>query len=484
MARRSASSVIGIVASIRGGRAHVPRAVHAAARRNGIDLVDIDIGSLERLMPAALTQEVPAWIIAYSERDDADLLLVPYPAEFAGPAAEASSGLTLDHLFQAIRTDRNAPWSVATGYDNLVAAEKEGLLPDPVRCFQAIRLPARLRRLFRGAIPRGQNSLSESWVEGITDWAGAAGERIAAKRKALREAIDSEQVSRADEAAAEFDADLADEAAKMAEKARHDGLVQEPPLLRFLHVDNALHALEPKSRTFLETSLCVEEVAVQRFATDFDYSAAACPLWKIVELELNLSVGWLVRLLREVASRQSAWIARSDRDPRDRVEIPTGVEPHKRVELNERDSLDVNRLKGLMLGPMQYMLSFADHNGLRDEVLMQQIAGEWDRDALDRFLFARTRKSHTSVHRAIARITDLRNKHAHLAAMDRVKFDKLKDAVLGPFHDPGKSLLGNILSLKVAIQDFASRPQEIEPPGRRAAQRQAITTELTRPLDG
>lgn len=482
MARRSASSVIGIVTAVRGGRPHVPPAVRAAARRNGIDLRDIDVGLLEQLIPAALTQEVTTWIIVWSERDDADLLVVPYPADIAGMNHDVVASLTADHLFQAIRTDRNAPWSAATGHQNLVASENRGLLPDSVRCFQAIRLPATLRRVFLNAIPRGQNSLSGDWIEGIADWASAAGERIAAKRRALHDALVGDVATRADEAGEELDANLADEAARMAEQARRDRLVQEPPLLRFLQADHALHALEPESRSFLETSLFVEEVAVQRFATEFDYSAAACPLWKIVELELNLSVGWLVRLLREVASRQSAWTARQDRDPRDRVEIPTGVEPHKRVELNERDPADVNRLKGLMLGPMQYMLSFADHNGLREEILTQQFAGEWDRDALDRFLFARARRSRTSVHRAIAAITGLRNKHAHIAAMDRAKYDKLKDLVLGPVHDPVESLLGRILSLKIAIHNFAARSQGIWPPGTHAAQRQAITTERTRNL--
>jgi hypothetical protein len=214
--------------------------------------------------------------------------------------------------------------------------------------------------------------------------------------------------------------------------------------------------LDPESERFLETALLVEEMAIQLPGSRIDFSAAACPLWKMVELETNLSVGWLVRLIRQVASNESGRIARLDRDPRDRVEVLTGREPHQRVELNERVPDDVQRLKGLMLGPMQYLLGFGGENGVRDEVIGVVFDGEWARDSLDKFLFDTRKRSNRALPYALRRISDLRNRHAHDTAMNRDKYDTLKGLALGPSDEsPSASLIGRLVSLKHAVRTFA-----------------------------
>jgi hypothetical protein len=448
-------AVMGIVAALRGGVPEVAMEIRLAAQRRGIELRPVDAANIGQLVGSALG-EFPVWLILYSEADDKDLLMLPYPAQFGEAEWDDASRRAADNLFEWIRADRNSKWTAGKGHENLVAAESRGRLPEALRCFQAIRLPAPLREYIRGAIPRGTNSVSESFAERIGGWFRAAADKIEDKRRALKESLERGDSVETDLVRDSFDATLMDEAARIADHARVDSIVREPPRLAFLRTELGASGLDPESERFLETALLVEEMAIQLPGSRIDFSAAACPLWKMVELETNLSVGWLVRLIRQVASNESGRIARLDRDPRDRVEVLTGREPHQRVELNERVPDDVQRLKGLMLGPMQYLLGFGGENGVRDEVIGVVFDGEWARDSLDKFLFDTRKRSNRALPYALRRISDLRNRHAHDTAMNRDKYDTLKGLALGPSDEsPSASLIGRLVSLKHAVRTFA-----------------------------
>ena len=459
MPRQSAQLVIGIVASWAGPTQNLPLELYQAARRHGIDLREIDVQSLEGLVPPALSRMTPAWCILYAATADTDLLLIPLTGILAESTATGHGILQADRIFELIRPNRNTAWSVGLGYRHLIEAEKSQRLPDTLRCFQAIRLPAPMREFFRGAILRGRNVLSSRWVDGLSGWFTDIGERIAAKRRVLRTAL-ADGV-KPEEAEAAFDSQLLAEAMRMAERARHERLAPDPPLLSFLLADGRLDGLDPESVRFLETALLVEELGVQHADRRFDFMAAAVPLFKVVERELNLSIGWLVRVLRDVASHSSPWLARPDRDPYERVDVPTGHDPDQIMDLNQRDPADLQRLKGLMLGALQHLLGFAEHNGVRAEIMAQGLGGDWTEEALERFLFARPRRRSLSLQRAIAKLSGLRNPHAHDRAMDQTDYDAVKAAVLEPFHDQAVSLIGRIVSLKQAIGHFVVRLNDL-----------------------
>lgn len=463
MPRQSLTPVIGIVASIRGGIPPVPLGVQKAAQRRGIDLRPVAAAPIGLLVGEAFRQ-VATWLILFSEDADTELLMVPYPDQFTDVNGNDESLRAADNLFEWIRPDRNSRWSAGKGHQNLVAAEARGRLPDSVRCFQAIRLPVRLREYLRGAMPPGTAVVSQPFADRIGQWFRAAAEKVDEKRRALRESLARVDSAEAEHVRDSFDGTLMAEAARIADHARDDRMVREPPLLAFLRHELGSRGLDPESMRFLETALLVEEMAIQVPGNRLDFAAAACPLWKIVELEMNLSVGWLVRLIRQVASAESGRIARPDRDPRDRVEVPTGREPSQRVELNERLADDVRRLKGLMLGPMQYLLAFAGENGIRDEILGRAFGGEWSRESLQTFLFDTRRRSRSSVQNAVRQISVLRNRHAHDTAMDRAQYDKLKTLVLGRTDEsPAGSLTGRLVSLKLETQVLAERHAAHEP---------------------
>ena len=459
MARHVRTPVLGIVASLRGPLPAVPPSVLQAAWRHGVDLRAVDIGVLRNLIPSALIGASRAWMILYSELDDTDLLLVPYPTpelkEIANEAWEAA--LQTDRVFECIRPDRNATWTVAAGYRSLVAAEGRGRLPPAVNHFQAIRLPQQLRQLFSGAIPGGSNRISESWATAIGGWLDEASGRIAFQRRLLGETLAHSTGTAYDEVAREtFDAFVLDEATCIAERAQEEHLVTPPLLLSLMRVGDPLNGLDAESKRFLATALIVEEVGVQHQGDGFDFVAAACPLCKIVERELNLSVGWLVRILRNVASRESPLVARDDVSAEQRVEIPTDPPPGRTVDINSRTPAGGKSLKGLMLGSLQHLLLSGDRNGLKQEILEQPLGDEWTRDTIEQFLFSSSRRSRTSMRKAIDALLALRNPHVHDTAMSRTDYDKIKKTILGPFDAPSNSLVARIISLKAAISSFAA----------------------------
>lgn len=453
MSRASAAPIRGIVTSSRVEWERIPRAVQQAARRHGIDLRDIGIESIRDLMPPALGREMTSWLILYSEQDDSDLIMVPFIDQAMTDDLDPDTAMVLEKIFASIRADRDAAWSAGIGHRNLVAAEAAGFLPAEASCFQAVRLPSSLRRLFRGAVGPG-NELSENFVSKISDWLKDANDRIAIKRRILQESLADSDFMQAEQARADFDAALMDEATRMAERARLEGRVSEPPLLQFLLNKPEWDGLDEECRTFLRTALLCEELGLQEPEGSFDFASAGGPLCKLVERELNMSIGWLVRWLREVATHESSWIARPDRKPGERVEVVTGPEPGDCVNLNVRESDKPERLKGLMLGAIQHLLSFAHGNGVRVEVLGQPLGGGWTAESLDRFVFGSGKRNASSLENAIKKLTGLRNPHAHDKVMNRLQYDKLKAHVIGGFNRREESLAARILSLKRAISGF------------------------------
>lgn len=207
MSRASAAPIKGIVTSSRVKWERIPRAVQQAARRHGIDLRNMGIESIRDLMPPALGREMTSWLILYSEQDDSDLIMVPFIDQAMTDDLDPDTAMVLEKIFASIRADRDAAWSAGIGHRNLVAAEAAGFLPAEASCFQAVRLPSSLRRLFSGAIGPG-NELSESFVSKISDWLKDANDRIAIKRRILQESLADSDFMQAEQARADFDAAL------------------------------------------------------------------------------------------------------------------------------------------------------------------------------------------------------------------------------------------------------------------------------------
>jgi hypothetical protein len=300
-------------------------------------------------------------------------------------------------------------------------------------------------------------------VDDIGSWLNEATGKIASQRKILRATLaDSTDSVRADEARESFDSHVLDEAARIAELAANCELVTQLPLLSLMRVGEPFHGLDPESEQFLRTALIVEEVGVQQPFGSFDFAAAACPLCKIVERELNLSVGWLVRMLRNVASHESPWFARADVDPNKHVEIPTNPPPGRTVDINIRVPAGGPRLKGLMLGALQHLLSSGRSNGLQEEILGLRFGGVWTPEKIERFLFGRSKRSKEAIHHTIAKLLALRNPHAHDTAMSRSDYDKIKKTILGPFDTPSNSLLTRITSLKSSILTLATSERSLD----------------------
>ena len=143
-------------------------------------------------------------------------------------------------------------------------------------------------------------------------------------------------------------------------------------------------------------------------------------------------------------------------DPHKHVEIPTNPPPGRTVDINIRVPAGGPRLKGLMLGALQHLLSSGRSNGLQEDILGQRLGNEWPPDQVDRFLFGRTKRSKEAIHHTTAKLLALRNPHAHDTAMSRSDYDKIKKTILGTFDTPANSLVARIISFKSAISTVAT----------------------------
>ena len=233
MPRRPPATVTGIVASFRGGIQNVPSEVRQAAHRRGIELRLVNAASISQFVGEALRQ-IPRWLILFNEKNDTDLLMVPYPDEFREAEWNDGTRRAADNLFEWIRADRNRPWTVGKGHQNLVVAESSGRLPQSARCFQAIRLPAPLGKYLDAAIPQVQSAVEQNYADRFGNLFSEAAQKIDEKRRVLRESLAGVNETEPEQARESFDDFLVDEATRIAGHARIDGIVREPPLLAFL----------------------------------------------------------------------------------------------------------------------------------------------------------------------------------------------------------------------------------------------------------
>ena len=458
MAGRSAWDVDGVVVQSQRNRRELPAIALQVARRNAILLqaVAVEAPDLDRLIPPVLRSVATSWLVLHPQQDDTDVLVVPFPVDLAEAPDAVAANSPFSMFLETIRGERNARWFAATGYRNLAAAARGGRLPEQVRVFEAVHLPVGLWDVIRGvqSAPDAERrpAVAPKLIEGLTRLV----QKVTGDRAALRDAINADASREASQAREAYDNQLLEHAEQLVRTLGDDESLGRPLDLSFLPAA-ALELLDPESRRFLETSRIVEAAAVQSGYEDFDFAAAACPLWKLIERELNLSVGWLIRLLREVASGESPWRPRADLDPLARVRVQTGEHPGQEIELNERNVLDQGLLRGLMLGPIRYLLGYGAHNGLRAEILSQAIGGDWPQDRLDTFLFSPRRGS---LAKTVAKVIGLRNEHAHVKAMSRKEFDAIKKTVLGRLDDAHRSLLVHVLTLKAAIHAFVERTHD------------------------
>lgn len=164
--------------------------------------------------------------------------------------------------------------------------------------------------------------------------------------------------------------------------------------------------LEEDSIKFLKSSSSIYNYYKDRNFEHFDYSMPASGLWKLVELELNTSFSWFIRIKSNVCNNTCPWANISN----PRRSITQDLANGKQVKLNQFEHNNDTKLQGIMLGGIILLLK--DNRTVEefDEI-----------DTLDRHFFV------SKLIGFLSKVISLRNEHAHIKAMSLEKFEELNN---------------------------------------------------------
>ncbi len=194
-------------------------------------------------------------------------------------------------------------------------------------------------------------------------------------------------------------------------------------------LDKYRDVLEPDSKKFLKSSSSIYNYYKDKNYEHFDYSMPGSGLWKLIELELNTSFSWFLRMRSGVCSTTSPWINISKKGR----SIIQDLDNRKNVKLNQCEYGHNNKLQGLMLGSINLLLK--DRNTIEEfsEIL------NLDRDYFTEELIV-----------FVKNITSLRNEHAHIKAMSLEKFEELNNLLFDV--STRSSRIEKLLELKQKIK--------------------------------
>ncbi|MCK9454008.1 hypothetical protein [Sulfurimonas sp.] len=200
-------------------------------------------------------------------------------------------------------------------------------------------------------------------------------------------------------------------------------------------LDQYSDILEEDSIKFLKSSSSIYNYYVARNFEHFDYSMPASGLWKLVELELNTSFSWFLRIKSNVCNNTSPWTNISN----SRRSITQDLENRKQVKLNQFEHNNISKLQGIMLGGIILLLKDAKTIEEFDEI-----------ENLNRVFFT------SELTGFLSEIINLRNEHAHIKAMSLEKFDELYKKLFIN-NDLTKTNIYKLLEFKKSTKSFITK---------------------------
>jgi polyhydroxyalkanoate synthesis regulator phasin len=192
--------------------------------------------------------------------------------------------------------------------------------------------------------------------------------------------------------------------------------------------------LEEHSVKFLKSSSSIYNYYKDKNYEHFDYSMPGSGLWKLVELELNTSFSWFLRIKSNVCNNTCPWTNISN----SRRSITQDLENRKQVKLNQFEHNNSSKLQGIMLGGINLLL--------QDNKTVEEFN---EIDTLDRCFFV------SELIEVISKVINLRNEHAHIKAMSLEKYKVLNGLLF--FNEDGFSNIVKLLELKKSIQENIKR---------------------------
>lgn len=230
------------------------------------------------------------------------------------------------------------------------------------------------------------------------------------RRKLITQLLNSESLETKEEVFGELDNILLESAEELTTEI---GEKISPEIQKILEEYEGI--LEEHSIKFLKTSSSIYNYYKDKNFEHFDYSMPASGLWKLVELELNNSFIWYIRIKKNICDKNSKLISLLQNDESFKIGW---------VELNKFDK-NSNNLQSMMLGEIKFLTG---NSGIKSLISNHFVTNE-----LFEFL---------------KQIIEIRNEHAHIKAMDIEKFKELYNLLF-----MAESNIKKLLDMKIYIRN-------------------------------
>ena len=176
--------------------------------------------------------------------------------------------------------------------------------------------------------------------------------------------------------------------------------------------------LEEHSIRFLKSSSTIYKYYKDKNYEHFDYSMPGSGLWKLVELELNASFIWYIRIVKNICNKDTKTISLLEKDESFKIGW---------VELNEYNKDGVS-LKSLMLGQIKFLSGNKNIKKIFNDDFVSN-----------------------ELYKLLQFIMDIRNEHAHIKAMNLDKFEVLNNLLF--FDESGLPKIVKLMEFKKSIQE-------------------------------
>jgi hypothetical protein len=238
----------------------------------------------------------------------------------------------------------------------------------------------------------------------------------------ITQLLNSEGLENKEEVFTELDNTLLESTTKLSEEI---GERISPEVQEVLNQYSEI--LEEDSIKFLKSSSSIYNYYKDKNFEHFDYSMPASGLWKLVELELNTSFTWFLRIKSNVCNSTCPWTNISN----SRRSINQDLANRKQVKLNQFEHNNNTKLQGIMLGGISLLL--------QDNCTVE----EFDEiDTLNRNFFV------SELIEFLSKVINLRNEHAHIKAMSLEKFEDLNNLLF-----TNESNIKKLLNMKKEIKN-------------------------------
>lgn len=244
------------------------------------------------------------------------------------------------------------------------------------------------------------------------------------RRDFIEELLNSSEIEDREEVFSQLDEQLL-ECAEQINETIEEHIISDEILEILANYDNIL---EEDSKKFLNTSSSIYNYYKDKNYEYFDYSMPGSGLWKLIELELNTSFSWFLRIKSNICDNSCPWTSISS----SRRSITQELDNGKKVRLNQFDHNDNSKLQGLMLGGISLLLQDSSTIADFDEL-----------SSLDRNFFVE------QLNNFVSNIISIRNEHAHIKAMNLENFEELYKLLF--LKNSGISTIEKILEMKKTI---------------------------------